>query len=62
MMGYWTRFAKTGDPNGGGSPAWPSYNSSSQQNMEIGDQVMVNAGLFKAQCDLSEKIYAGGKP
>ena len=48
--------------NGGGSPAWPSYNSSSQQNMEIGDQVMVNAGLFKAQCDLSEKIYAGGKP
>jgi hypothetical protein len=30
--------------------------------MEIGDQVTVNTGLFKAQCDLSEKIYAGGKP
>ncbi|WP_394841596.1 carboxylesterase family protein [Pendulispora brunnea] len=22
MIGYWTRFAKTGNPNGGGSPAW----------------------------------------
>jgi para-nitrobenzyl esterase len=61
MMGYWTRFAKTGDPKGGGSPVWPSY-SSKDQNMEIGDQVTVNSGLFKAQCDLSEKIYAGGKP
>jgi len=62
MMGYWTRFAKTGDPNGGGSTAWPAYSSSKEQNLEIGDQVTVNAGLFKAQCDLSEKIYAGGKP
>jgi len=61
MMGYWTRFAKTGDPNGEGSTFWPSF-SSEDQNLEIGDQVKVNAGLFKAQCDLSEQIYRGGKP
>ena len=23
MMGYWVAFARSGDPNGGGRPAWP---------------------------------------
>ncbi|MCO5974109.1 carboxylesterase/lipase family protein [Actinoallomurus soli] len=25
MIGYWTRFARTGDPNGGSAPSWPSF-------------------------------------
>ena len=34
MSTYWTNFAKTGDPNGQGLPAWPPYTADS------GNQVM----------------------
>ena len=30
---YWTNFAKTGDPNGGGLPKWPAFTEAAQQVM-----------------------------
>jgi para-nitrobenzyl esterase len=33
MMGYWTNFAKTGNPNGKGLPAWPTFTASDQRVM-----------------------------
>jgi para-nitrobenzyl esterase len=33
MATYWTNFAKTGNPNGSGQPAWPAFTSRDPQRM-----------------------------
>jgi para-nitrobenzyl esterase len=57
MVGYWTSFAKTGDPNGGGSPKWPPYVTSSDQNIELAKNISVKKGLDQAACDLADRFY-----
>jgi para-nitrobenzyl esterase len=37
MQSYWTNFAKTGDPNGEGLPAWPRFDAAQQEAMQLGD-------------------------
>jgi para-nitrobenzyl esterase len=31
ISAYWVAFAKTGDPNGGGRPKWPAYQSAADE-------------------------------
>ena len=35
MQGYWTNFAKTGNPNGAGLPAWPAYTAAGDQAQSL---------------------------
>jgi len=39
MMGYWTRFAATGDPNDGDLPSWPLFGAPSFEAQELGDKI-----------------------
>jgi len=36
MAAYWTNFAKQGDPNGKGVPAWPAFSDKSPKVMHFG--------------------------
>ena len=53
MMGYWTRFAATGDPNGGGAVVWPRYDTAAR-HLEFGDVVKVGQSLKAEMCDAIE--------
>lgn len=54
MMGYWTRFAATGDPNGGGAPEWPAYTEETDPHLVLGETIEADQGLRKAALDLLE--------
>jgi para-nitrobenzyl esterase len=57
MMGYWARFAATGDPNGEGAVPWPPYDVRSDQCLVLGDTVhQGGSGLYKAACDLADRV------
>ena len=54
MMGYWSRLAKNGDPNGSGAVQWPRYDASTDATLQLDDTpstlVVIN-GYHNQQCD-----------
>ena len=43
LIDIWTRFAKTGDPNGGMSVTWPKYSRATGQYLDINDTLTVKS-------------------
>lgn len=39
LVGYWSRFVKTGNPNGAGLPRWPVFERSKNDCQELGKRV-----------------------
>jgi para-nitrobenzyl esterase len=53
MIGYWTRFAATGNPNGSDATAWPPYDATDAM-LQIDDtstEINGENSYRKAQCD-----------
>ncbi|HEX3766511.1 MAG TPA: carboxylesterase family protein, partial [Kofleriaceae bacterium] len=51
VMGYWTRFAATGDPSGTGA-AWPERTTDTDAYLAVGDPIQPATGLHAATCDV----------
>jgi len=51
VMGYWTRFAVTGDPNRGVRVFWPTYDPNTNSMLQLDDNFAVMNGYHNAQCD-----------
>jgi para-nitrobenzyl esterase len=56
MVGYWTRFAAGGDPNGGGAPSWPAYAAATDDYLKLDDAVMAGQGVRSALCDFWDTV------
>ena len=58
MIGYWTQFAKTGDPNMEGLPEWPAYTPDSRSFLELGEKIEVGSALGEERLDELDRILA----
>lgn len=63
MQSYWVNFAKTGDPNGAGLPAWPRHVAGKDQLFTFRPDGSASAGpdIRKARLDVTEKATESGK-
>ncbi len=43
MVGYWTNFAKTGNPNGPGLPIWPGFDGGTRSVIRLGSDAEVKS-------------------
>ncbi len=54
MMGYWTNFARTGDPNGAGLPEWPRYGAG-DEIIHLDEKISAGADPYKARYEFLMK-------
>lgn len=62
MNTYWTNFAKTGTPNGGGLPKWPVYDNKKNELLEFTSdgKAVGETDPKKARMDLIERAVTTG--
>ena len=50
MIGYWSRFAETGDPNGKGAVVWPEATAGADGYLDLNVTIAAGDGVRTAQC------------
>ena len=56
MVGYWTRMARSGNPNGGGDPEWPAFSPTNDVYLEINATTSAKKGSTSANCDFWDTV------
>jgi len=59
MLGYWTHFAATGNPNGSGAVSWPRYDPAFDPFLELGTPVVAGHGVRTDKCDFWDRVASG---
>lgn len=52
MVGYWTQFAATGNPNRDGLTEWPSYDPAKDECLQFAEKIEVTTNYRKPKLDL----------
>jgi para-nitrobenzyl esterase len=55
MLGSWSRFAKSGDPNDTSAP-WPKYDAATDTSIAFGTPISLVTGLKKEKCDFWDAL------
>ena len=58
MSSYWVNFARTGDPNGKGLPAWPAYQEKADLALQLGETVEPVPTPHKPSLDFLDAYFA----
>jgi para-nitrobenzyl esterase len=61
LLGYWTRFAATGDPNGGSELRWGRY-AAGEPLLRIGSPLSEERGWRNAECDFVDTAAGISNP
>ena len=66
LRGYWTRFARSGKPNGKGAVKWPRFNDSGDRRLDLDVTPSVLTAFSRHECEFWWGVYddqfAGGSP
>jgi para-nitrobenzyl esterase len=61
MSGYWTNFAKTGNPNGTNLPNWARYEPQNHSTQLLSNPIKTIAGAKREKLDLLARRYQAKK-
>lgn len=57
MQGYWSRFARSGDPNGDGALVWPEYSDATDLRINFDAENSIVAAFRREQCEFFWSLY-----